>query len=242
MKNTYKFLLIMISCIIYQENSYTSDCVTRHAMLIFNQNRTKNEDIRRNIENLMGHNPIDNIHQIIYESRLNLTDNKKLIAQEALKSTSKALSAGIADAHFDAHQNATILSYFNPVSYFYGDPVEQELISMKKQVERRLHENDLLSTPQKSMKAAYNYAYLSAKLATGAAALIAAVYAGIHYNETKAYLHDVAYNKTFADIFLKSAETIKTTIPAVVQASTEAVASITQTAAEGATSLAQAAL
>lgn len=232
MKNIYKYLLIMISCIIYQEYSYTSDCVTRHAMLIFNENRTKNEDIRRNIENLMGHNPIDNIHQIIYESRLNLTDNKKIIAQEALKSTSKALSAAIADAHFDAHQNATILSYFNPVSYFYGDPVEQELISMKKQIERRLHEDDLLSTPQKGMKTAYNYASLTAKLATGTAALIAAVYAGIHYNETKAYLHDVAYNKTFADIFLKSAEAVKTTIPAVVQGSTEAVASITQAAVQ----------
>jgi len=35
---------------------------------------------------------------------------------------------------------------------------------MKKQVERRLHEDDLLSTPQKGIKAAYNYGYLSTKL------------------------------------------------------------------------------
>lgn len=235
MKNIYKYLLIMISCIIYKENSYTAQNINYPqgtAMSYFHENMEKNQMTTRNIQNLMLNVPIDSIDRIIYQSKISLTDNNRIMIQEALKSTLKALNGAIADVKFDINQNATILSYFNPISYFYGHPVEKELIKMKKQVERRLHEDDLLSTPQKSMKAAYNYASLSAKLATGAAALIAAVYAGINYNETKAYLHDVAYNKTFADIFLKSAEAVKTTVPDVIKATTESSIEVFQAAVQ----------
>jgi|GEM_PF-2537436 len=236
MKNTYIKIMIISIYMMFQSYSYSSSIASdprntqameidnpsiaqewrnqtdiqeqnnqAQAMDYFRENVLKNQAITRNINLLMNERQITSIHTIIHQS-YQLNQNKDVI-NNALKSTLKALNAAISDVQFDAYHNANFFSRFM-MKYVYTNPVELQLIQMQQQVQRRLNEDDLQSIPEKALKKISSYSYLTTKVAVSAAALMAVLYAGLHYNDTKQNIHEFVNTKTIGDLLIDSSKTV----------------------------------